>query len=266
MDREAESTGRVEKAAAERPSRFSAANYLYVIAALIAVVCLSVGLALAYGSENLSTAQTWFLAGFLVIFSAFSVAIVIWLVVRHSRELAVTAGDAALQWRVTSSEKQRRRLNIEIRELGGILKVGESQLADLRAAYIVAEDLALRHVQNETGTPLLRKVTLGAADFDGISVQGDLVTCVSVLFLVRPVIPQEKVNRLFREAATARNMLEGIRKGSRVRLLLMLVTQMDRQSETRLRSTVADNFKTTPVDVDIKWMDFQKLQKLYSDD
>ncbi|QQS40980.1 MAG: hypothetical protein IPM63_16675 [Acidobacteriota bacterium] len=246
--------------------RLSARNYFFLVAALIALVCLSVALVLAYGSEGMTAGQVWFLSGFLVLFSVFSVSIVGWMAIRQARHLAFAERDGAIDWRTTSPEKQKRRLNLEVRELGAILKLNESQLADLRAAYIVAEDLALRRVQNESRIPLMRKVTLGAADFDAVLIEGDLVICVSMIFLVRPSIPQEKINRLLREAAIARNALEEFREGSRIRLLLLLVTQLDQKDEARLRSTVADLFKATPVNVDIRWMDFQKLQGLYSDE
>lgn len=247
-----------------RPS--STRNYLLLIIGLIAVICISLGLVLVYGSATLSLGQVWFLLAFLSVFVAFSVTTVIWLVVKHAHQLAVAEFDSALEWRTTSAEKQKRRLNLAVRELGLQLGVGEPQLADLRAAYIVAEDLALRRVQNEAGVPLMRKVTIGAADFDALLINKDLVTCVAVNFLVRPVIEQERINRLLREAAIAKNIIDEIREGSRLRLLLLLVTQLDRSDETKLRSSITDYFKDTPVDVDIRWMDFQELQKLYSDE
>lgn len=241
-------------------------NYFYPVLALVAVISVSVALVLILGSSTLSSGQIWFLGGFLAVFAAFSVSIVIWLLNRHSRSLAVSRGDGAIEWRTTSPEKQKRRLNVEVYELGRLLGIEKGQLAELRAAYIVAEDLALRRIQNESGVPLMRKVTIGAADFDAVLVKGDLVTCISVIFLVRPSVEQEKVSRLLREAAIAKDVIEEFRKGSRIRLLLLLVTQLDQKDEAKLRSTVVSYFESTPVDVDIRWMDFQQLQKLYSDE
>ncbi|HUF04851.1 MAG TPA: hypothetical protein VMM38_11840 [Aridibacter sp.] len=266
MATEVETAETAPEASGRNSAQLSAGNYLFLVVALIALVCLSVALALAYGSGGMTSGQIWFLIAFLILFSVFSISIVTWLVLSQSRQIAFAERDGAIDWRTTSPEKQKRRLNLEIRELGAILKLGESQLADLRAAYIVAEDLALRRIQSESGVPLMRKVTLGAADFDAVLIEGDLVTCVTMIFLVRPSIPQEKINRLLRESAIARNALGEFRKGSRIRLLLLLVTQLDQKGEARLRSTVADLFRATPVNVDIRWMDFQKLQRLYSDE
>ncbi|MCO6512266.1 MAG: hypothetical protein J5I65_15895 [Aridibacter famidurans] len=266
MASEVETADTAPAASESDSGQLSPRNYFFLVAALIALVCLSVALVLAYGSVAMTSGQIWFLSGFLVLFSVFSVSIVVWMALRQARQLAFAARDGAIDWRTTSPEKQKRRLNLEVRELGAVLKLNESQLAELRAAYIVAEDLALRRVQNESRVPLMRKVTLGAADFDAVLIEGDLVICVSMIFLVRPSIPQEKINRLLREAAIARNALEEFREGSRIRLLLLLVTQLDQKDEAKLRSTVADLFKATPVNVDIRWMDFQKLQGMYSDE
>jgi hypothetical protein len=240
-------------------------NYFLLVIALIAAVCLSLALVLAYGASSLSSGQIWFLSLFLTAFSVLGTGTVLWLLLRYSKKLAVAEGDDALDWKITPPEKQKRRLNDEVRELGAILNIGEEHQADLRAAYIVAEDLAIRRIQNEFGSPLMRKVSIGNADFDAVLIDKDLVICIGVAFLVRPAISGEKIKRLLREAAAAKNALANIREGSRLRLLLLLVTQLDRADESKLRATIADHFKTTPVDVDIRWMDFAGLQKLYSE-
>ena len=266
MTAQADPAKEVRKESANGVSAIPARTYLLLVIALVALVCLSIAIILAYGSESLSTGQVWFLSGFLVLFSVAGVTTVTWLVIGHSRQLVFGEIDGNLEWKTTSPEKQKRKLNSEVRELASVLNVDPSHIGDIRAAYIVAEDLALRRIQNESGRPLMRKVSFGAADFDGVFTSGSLVTCVSVQFLVRPGVPQEKINRLLREAAIAKNVIGDIREGSKVRLLLILVTQLDSKDEASLRSSVADQFKSTPVDVDIRWMDFQKLQELYSDE
>jgi len=266
MTAQADPATKDRKEGANGGSAIPARTYLLLVIALVALVCLSIAIILAYGSDSLSTGQVWFLSGFLVLFSVAGVATVTWLLIRHSRQLAFGETDRKIEWKTTSPEKQKRKLNAEVRELASLLGIDASHIGDIRAAYIVAEDLALRRVQNESGSPLMRKVSFGAADFDAVFTSGRLVTCTSVLFLVRPDVPQEKINRLLREAAIAKNVITDIREGSKVRLLLILVTQLDSKDEARLRSSVADQFKSTPVDVDIRWMDFQKLQELYSDE
>jgi len=256
-----------ERTAAEKPaSGFRVRNYLTLIMILIVLISFSLGLALAFGSANFTAGQTWFLITILAAFAFFSVATVTRLVIRHSKRLEVGEFDHTIEWRTSSPDKQKRRLAAEVLELAQELDLPREQLADLRSAFIVAEDLALRKIQNDVGIPLMRKVAVGNADFDAIFIDGDLITCIVVTFLVRPDLPQEKINRILRETSAAKNFIDGIREGSRVRLLLSLVTQLGRKDEARLRSTLADRFKSTPVDVDIQWMDFQKLQRVYAAD
>ena len=47
-------------------------------------------------------------------------------------------------------------------ELSRILEVGTEQMSDLQSAYIVAEDLALRQIQQEEDVPLMRHVRSAA--------------------------------------------------------------------------------------------------------
>jgi hypothetical protein len=259
-------TGNSKERKRQPPKGSSAVtNYFLLVIALIVAICLSLALVLAYGTANLSSGQIWFISLFLMAFAVIGTGTVTWLLVRYSKQIAVADGDDRLVWKVTPPEKQKRRLNDDVRELGAILNIAEDHQADLRAAYIVAEDLAIRRIQNEYGSPLMRKVSIGNADFDAVLIDKDLVTCIGIAFLVRPAISREKINRLLREAAAAKNALAGIREGSRVRLLLLLVTQLDRSDESKLRATIVERFKTTPVDVDIRWMDFAGLQKLYSE-
>jgi hypothetical protein len=48
--------------------------------------------------------------------------------------------------------------------------------------------------------------------------------------------------------------------------LLVLVTQLDEEGEAKLRSKLVSKFSSTPVDVDIRLLDFQTLQKIYAED
>lgn len=241
-------------------------NYLAWISLLIVLVALAIGVALAYGSANLSYGQSWFLIVVLAIFAFFGVGNVTWLIVRHGKRLQVARYDHTIEWKTSSPEKQKRRLGAEVLELASALNLPREQLADLRSAFIVAEDLALRKIQNDVEVPLMRKVSVGNADFDAVFIDKDLITCIVVTFLVNPELSQDKVNRILRETAAAKSYIDEVREGSRVRLLLSLVTQLNREDEANLRSSLAAKFRSTPVDVDIRWMDFQKLQRVYADE
>jgi hypothetical protein len=49
---------------------------------------------------------------------------------------------------------------------------------------------------------------------------------------------------------------------------MVLVTQLDQVGEAKLRAAVVKKFTpdTTPVDVDIRLLDFESLQKIYTID
>ena len=247
---------------------FFTRNYLTLIIALVVLIVAAIGLALAFASPNLSSSQIWFLIISLILFPFFSISIISWLILRHSNKLVVGENDDSLSWETSSDEKQKRKLNNEVRELAKDLEIPTEQLSDLRSAYIVAEDLALRKVQSEASTPLMHKINVGQADFDAVGIEDDLITCIEVTFVVSPNVSLEKINSYLRKAAVAKTILAQTRKGSRVRLLIVLVTQLDEPDLAKLRTNVRKKFKpeTTPVNVDIRFLDFLTLQKIYAED
>ncbi|MEZ5306495.1 MAG: hypothetical protein R2684_05040 [Pyrinomonadaceae bacterium] len=241
-------------------------NQLTIIVGLIIIVVAALAIAFGLAAASLTTLQKWaFIAG-LIVFPFFSIAIITWLILRHSRKLVVSSGDDLIEWETITPEKQKRRLNVEVRELSKILQIDPDQLSDLRSAYVVAEDLALRKIQNETNIPMMRKIDVGGADFDAVWVDKDLVTCVDVTFVVTPNVDQARVNRVMRKAATAKAAFEKSRQGTKIRLLLVIVTQLDAGQDAELRANVKKTFSPTPVDVDVRFLDFLGLQKTYAED
>ncbi|NNE64947.1 MAG: hypothetical protein HKN33_00145 [Pyrinomonadaceae bacterium] len=241
-------------------------NHLTLIVAVIILVVALLTFAFAFTASSLSSVQMWVFIALLVFFPFFSIAIITWLILRHSKKLIVSKNDSGLEWETASPEKQKRKLNAEVKELSNVLGLSNEQLSDLRSAYIVAEDLALRKIQNETQLPMMRKIVVGVSDFDAIWIDNDLITLVDVTFVVSPSVDQNKINRILRKAAAAKKELQKTREGSRIRLLLVIVTQLEEQAEADLRANVKSNFKATPVDVDIRFLDFLALQKIYAED
>ena len=86
--------------------------------------------------------------------------------------------------------------------------MGADQLPDLLSAYIVAEDLALRQIQQEENLPLMRHVSIGGTSFDGILVDQDLITCIEVSFLVVPDVRQEKIEAMLKKISLAKKNLD----------------------------------------------------------
>ncbi|MGI8543162.1 MAG: hypothetical protein ACR2MD_06730, partial [Aridibacter sp.] len=73
-------------------------NYLALIIGLVVLVCISIGVALAFSAQHLESAQKWFLIIALTFFAFFSVGMATWLILRHSRKLIVSEKDSELDW------------------------------------------------------------------------------------------------------------------------------------------------------------------------
>lgn len=205
-------------------------------------------------------------ATFALIFAA-SVALVVLFVlldVAKTRRLAAVDDRRFIRWDTAIPDVQRRSVNVEVRELAKVLNVGDDGLSDLLSAYIVAEDLALRQIQQEENLPLMRHVSIGKTPFDGILVDRDLITCIEVSFLVAPDVRQEKIESMLRKITQAKKNLADLKSRLRLRLMLVLVTQLSPDEEETLRGVLTTRrFTETPVDIDIRLLDFEVLQRTY---
>ncbi|MBC7898700.1 MAG: hypothetical protein H7070_01485 [Saprospiraceae bacterium] len=230
-----------------------------ILSAGVLVVLLA-GLVTAIYSQN------WILAAIFV-FSIAGLAGFAYMSLRRPAKLTSSKDRSLMDWETALPEIQRQNLSIEVFELAKILEVEAEQIGDLQSAYIVAEDLALRQIQQEENVPLMRHVSLGKAPFDALLVKGDMIICVEVSFLVAPDIRQEKVDAMMRKIALVKSTFEQMKIGMKVRLMMVLVTQLTPEDGDHLRSALnTRRFSTTPVDIDIRLLDFEALQKIYVTD
>lgn len=242
------------------PSR----NYLTLIIALIVLACLAMSVGFGLSSAHISDAQRWFFVLFIVLFPIFGLILSLWLILRHFRKLSVSEKDDEIPWQIMSPGKQQLKLNSEVDELAHILGIPDNQLNDLRSAYIVAEDLALRSIEQEAETSLKRHVSLEKSDFDAILISDNIIKCIEVTFAITSDVSQDKIIRMQKKAELLKKTLARIRPNTKIILMLVLVTQLDKQSEVELRSNVAKKFGQTPVDVEIRWFDFESLQRTFA--
>jgi hypothetical protein len=242
-------------------SNFTASrvNYPLLVIGGLVLASLAAGLvvALTAGSRNAAILFAVAIAGTLAL---------IVLNFTQARKAAAGSKNEQMRWETALPDVQRQDLNIEISELGRILEVGDDQMGDLLSAYIVAEDLALRQIQHEEKLPILRHVSIGKSPFDGVLVKQELITCIAVTFLVTPEIRQEKVDSMMRKMASVKKTLAQTRSDAKLRFLLVLVTQLSQEDEARLRSSLAGRFSSTTVDIDIRLLDFETLQRTYAID
>ncbi len=235
-------------------------NYPLAAATVVLFGVLLYGAVSAARTEHLHSAAAF----------AASIALLILVVLLDAaakRRLAAVDDRKFINWDAAMPEIQRQNVNVEVRELARQLNVDGEQLPDLLSVYIVAEDLALRQIQQEENLPLMRHVSIGKTPFDAILVDQDLITCVELAFLVVPDVRQEKIESMIKKISQAKRNLAELKSRLRLRLMVVLVTQLSSEEEERLRGMLGTRrFSDTPVDIDIRLLDFEMLQKLYVSD
>jgi hypothetical protein len=184
--------------------------------------------------------------------------------VAQLRKAAAAEKSEMPDWQMAKPEIQRQNLNVEVTELARILNTEEENLPDLLSAYIVAEDLALRHIQQEEDLPLMRHVQLGKTPFDAVLFRHDLVICAEVAFVVEPDLRQVRIDAMLRKVGSLKKTLAEMGSHLDVRLLIILVTQLTPDDNEKLRTALSSNrFENTPADIDIRMLDFEELQRIY---
>ena len=250
---------------------YYAPNYLLLGFAAVVIACLLGGMVAAFNSQSK-------LLSLIFLFSAVGIVIFSYIHLRESKKFAVGSDNKNLDWEIVAADYQRDKVICEVGALARILEINDDQMSDLVSAYIVAEDLALRQIQQEAKVPLVRHISLGGVAFDAIMVKKDLITCVEVSFLVTPNIKQEKINTILRKVYAMKDVLEQMRSDSKISLLLVLVTQFDQTEKTELLSSLENKFKkgevalvlsdsnlvSLPIPFETELLDFETLQKNYA--
>ncbi len=169
-----------------RFSQHQSASALTGLSVTVAI-CLAAGMVMAIFM------RAWpFVAVFAI--SLIGLSIYSFLSLRTTRRLSAAHDESRIDWESALPEVQRESLNIEVVELSRILEVSTEQISDLQSAYIVAEDLALRQIQQEEQVPLLRHVSLGDVPFDAVLVKQEMIICAEVSFLVGPELRQGRID------------------------------------------------------------------------
>lgn len=218
------------------------------------------------GSVISARASNWPL---LAIFVIAAVGLAAFAVISRdrSRKLSALRGQRHLEWESALPEIQRQNLAIEVHELARILEVDSDQITDLQSAYIVAEDLALRQIQQEENVPLLRHVSIGDVPFDAVLVKGRHLVCCDVVFLVSPEIRQEKIDSIIHKIGAVNAAIDSMQTDLELRLMMIVITQLSPEDRDYLvRSHDTKRFAETPVEIEIRMLDFEALQRIYVTD
>jgi hypothetical protein len=112
--------------------------------------------------------------------------------------------------------------------------------------------------------PVMRHISVGGVPFDAAFTKGDILVCCEVCFLVSPELGQDRVAAMMRKIGAVKRSIAEMNIGLEVRLMVVLVTQMAAADVEKLRETLSTKrFASTPVDIDIRLMDFEGLQRVY---
>ena len=88
--------------------------HIAAVVFLVAIVCLSAALALAFAHSVLTPMQRWLLTVFLILFPVAGLGSSVWLILRHYKKLALVASEDDFSWTTMTPEQQRRKLNLEV--------------------------------------------------------------------------------------------------------------------------------------------------------
>lgn len=243
------------------PSR----NFFAVVLVLIIFVLLLIGVSVALSLNYFDVSKQFGIVALLVLLPFAGLVVATGFIFRHSQRIFSLSKNEQILTQIMPPESQRRKLNNEILELAAIMEIPEEQYGDLRAAYILAEDLALRQIEQEKKQPLKRHVKVGEADFDAVFISRDILAFVEVIFLVTPNVSQEKINKIFGKINTVKKNFRHIRTHSKFSLMLALVTQLEEHETADLKKSLTQKFTETPVDVDIRFFDFEELQRIFTE-
>ena len=82
--------------------------------------------------------------------------------------------------------------------------------------------------------------------------------------MVGPELRQERVVSMIKKITSVKRSIAQMNIGVSVRLMVVLITQMAEEDLEQLRTSLGTSrFSSTPVDIDIRFLDFETLQKIY---
>lgn len=169
-----------------------------------------------------------------------------------------------LDWQSSLTEVQKQSLALEVEGIAASLELDPWQTTELFSGYVVAEDLALRRLQQEHSAPMIRHLQVGGAPFDAMIIEHDELLCVEVSFVVKPDIRQEKVDSMLRKMGTVKRYLASQRIDAALKLLIVVVTQLTPDEVEKLKARLTGKrFPDSPVNIDIHFYDFEDLQRSF---
>ncbi len=248
-------------------------NPIGIVALFLVLIYGFAALLLSLSSSTLTEAQRWPFVWFLVLFPLILLATFTYLVVMHHEKLYAPSEyrDERHFFKKLGPEAQKERLEKTVDELVApegedIVEKAETDnyrpldREEVRLRVSVAEDLALRAMEQKLATTISREVAVrsgnGWINLDGAVVQGDELLAIEVKHIRGGRIGTVLLVEHLLELLEARP-LNDFRS---VRLALIVVSEDLQKQMEELRSRLDEVIKAHSVPVDIYFLDLDELK------
>lgn len=164
-------------------------------------------------------------------------------------------------------EQQKRKLNLAVSTIMQALNLPESQRGDVRSAYVIAVDLALRQLEIDYQTLCARHTVLEGVPFDAVAVKDNQIFCVEIEFLTQPEFPSARLAAIFDKINFVNQRIHRALANAKVALFLILITQLSRRDEEIFHKELKKQIsKGAPVEVYAPIYNFEQLQRTFLDE
>lgn len=232
-------------------------NPLGILALFIVLVYGIAGYVFSKAIQYLPVSAIDRLTWFLVLFPCLVLGVFAWLVAYHHEKLYAPSDfrtdESFLQ--TLSPIDQRRRLDSEIEtiqtEIAQLPEAERSALIppdgelDLRSKVLLSQDLAIRALEQDLGSPINRQIKIGDVGFDGVTAVGGTGYGIEVKYISGPSLNTAHVAAQMAKAA------EGIRSHGFKNFNLLLAVVADDLTDVRLKSRL-DTLYSALASLDVK--------------
>lgn len=254
-------------------ARALAKNPLGVVALFLVLVYGFASLLLGTGTSALTEQQRWPFVWFLTGFPVLVLAAFFYLVIRHHEKLYAPSEfrDERHFFRKLDSDAQRERLEEEVNAVteAGATDSGDKvesfrplSRGEIRLNISLAEDLALRALEQELRTTISREVAVNAGDgwlnLDGAVARGERLLAIEVKYFRGGNFPVFQIEHLLRLMGSLK-----FERFSKTSVLLAVVSDAPEEEDTALEERLRKVFAESPVQVQLRMFRLNALKAKY---
>jgi hypothetical protein len=261
-------------------------NPLGIIALFIVLIYAFASLVVGFGS-NLEQAQKTPLIWFLVLFPVLVLLVFAWLVSQHHMKLYAPTDyrDEKLFIYPMSPEAQRSKLIEETKsaqleqaeaeppeqktQVGSTAKDSPTlpkAQKPLASKFLLVEDLALRQLEAELQTPILRQVMVAGPDFrlsfDGMIQNPQQLVVIDVKYLATPNPPLSNIQAALYRFSEFRSMYSA-KDYKTFKAILVFVTEFSGEELERFKKRILKRIKSEVVPTEFRFYSLKELKERF---